>query len=53
MTEATFGIEDGHIVCRVNGVVEFRDSAEHWKGGVLRLLEQYNGTTFRPRRIFR
>lgn len=40
MTEATFGIEDGHIVCRVNGVVEFRDSAEHWKDGVLRLLEQ-------------
>ena len=40
MTESTIGLEDGHIVCRVNGVIEFQDSAEHWKDGVLRLLER-------------
>ena len=40
MTESTFGLEAGHVVCRVNGVIEFQDSAEHWKDGVLRLLER-------------
>lgn len=40
MTEVTFGLEDSHVVCRVNGVIEFQDSEEHWKDGVLRLLER-------------
>lgn len=40
MTEVTFGLEDSHVVCRVNGVIEFHDSEEYWKDGVLRLLER-------------
>lgn len=40
LTEATFGIESGRVVCRVDGISEFHDSVEHWNDAVLRLLEQ-------------
>lgn len=48
MTESVLRLEDGHVVCRVNGVIEFRDSADHWKDGVLRLLarEESDISTF-------
>ncbi len=46
MTKATIGLENGEIICRVNGAVEFRDSVQHWNDGVLRLLERGEAELF-------
>ena len=44
--DSSIAIENGQVVCRVNDAIEFRDSVQHWKDGVVRLLDQEESALF-------
>ena len=44
--DSSIAVENGYVVCRVNEAIEFRDSVQHWKDGVVRLLDQEESALF-------
>jgi len=47
MTKAEVFLENGHVICSIDGITEFRDTVKHWEDAVVRLLDRDEDEMFR------